>query len=134
MKLITRDTDYAMMAVCCIAKNKNNVTPVSDLVKQLNIPRAFLRKILQILNRAGILNSYKGITGGFKLNKPPDKIFVLDLIVVFQGPFALCSHTFKNKPCHDIKKCIMKKKMDAIERYIKKELKNISIADLIGGK
>lgn len=134
MKLITRDTDYAIRAVCRIAKNKKNITPVSDLVKRLDIPKAFLRKILQDLNRAGILNSYKGISGGFKLNKPADRIFILDLIIVFQGPFALCGHTFKNKPCHDTKKCIMKKKLDVIERHIKKELGNIRISDLIGCK
>jgi len=133
MKLITRDTDYAIRAVCCIAKNKNEIVSVSELIKCLKIPGPFLRKILQALNKCGLLLSFKGPCGGFRLNKPADKIFITDIMQVFQGPFIFCEHTFKSKPCHDIKKCIFKKKLDIIGLYVKRELNNISIADLISG-
>lgn len=131
MKLITRETDYAIRAVCCIAKNKKPLVCSGEMVERLKIPRPFLRKLLQILNKEGILKSFRGAGGGFELNRPKEKIFVLDLMNAFQGPFVLCEHTFKNRPCHDIKKCALKKKLDAIEKYIRKELKNITIGDLI---
>ncbi|MCX5702041.1 MAG: hypothetical protein NTW64_03570 [Candidatus Omnitrophica bacterium] len=44
MKLITRDTDYAIRALCYIAKNKNEIISVRELVTKLKIPRPFLRK------------------------------------------------------------------------------------------
>ncbi|MBU2258562.1 MAG: Rrf2 family transcriptional regulator, partial [Candidatus Omnitrophica bacterium] len=65
MKLITRDTDYALRALCFIAKNKDKVTPAPELVAKLKIPRPFLRKILQSLDKNGLLKSYKGKGGGF---------------------------------------------------------------------
>ena len=64
MKLITRDTDYAIRALCCIAKRKETIISVDKLVKQLRIPRPFSRKILQTLNKRKILRSYKGTSGG----------------------------------------------------------------------
>jgi len=131
MKLITRDTDYAIKAICFMAKKRYRVVSVSELVKELKIPRPFLRKILQILNKGNVLKSYKGSGGGFILNRPAYKIFILDLITANQGPFELFGHTIKNKACHNTKKCILKKKLDVIENNIKKELKNITIADLI---
>ena len=55
MKLITRDTDYAIRALCFIARFKKKIVSVSELVKVLKIPRPFLRKILQTLNKKRIL-------------------------------------------------------------------------------
>ena len=59
MKLITRDTDYALRAICYIAKQEKIVS-VNELVKVLGVPRPFMRKILQRLSQEKILVSYKG--------------------------------------------------------------------------
>jgi len=134
MKLITRDTDYAIRAICFMAKKRYRVVSVSELVKELKIPKPFLRKILQILNRSNVLKSYKGSGGGFILNRPADKIFILDIITANQGPFGLFGHTFKDKACRQASKCPLKKKLDVIESNIRKDLKSITIADLICGK
>lgn len=133
MKLITRDTDYAIRALCYIAKQKEEVVSVTELVKKLKVPRPFLRKILQILNSKGVLESYKGLGGGFKLLRPPNKIFILDLIKVFQGPFSLNECLLKKRVCPNKKTCQLKKKIDDIEKYVLSKLKTISIDSLIKG-
>ncbi len=131
MKLITRDTDYALRALCFIATSHGKRVAVSDLVKALKIPQPFLRKILQILHKKGILYSYKGLGGGFLLKRPADKIFLLDLINIFQGPFKLNECLFKGKLCPNTRRCAVKEKMDKIEEYALKELKGVSIAYLL---
>lgn len=131
VKLITRDTDYALRSICFMAKSKEKIVSVSGLVEVLKIPKPFLRKTLQILNGKGILKSYKGLGGGFKLVLPANKIFLLDLIEIFQGPFKLNECFFKKVICSNTKTCILRKKMNAIERYVLSELKSISIASLL---
>lgn len=133
MKLINRDTDYAIRALCHIAKRKNDITSAQSLVRCLKIPRPFLRKILQNLNKKGFLKSYRGKGGGFFLARPPEKIFILDLIKLFQGPFNLSEHILRKVTCPHIKKCVLKKKLDAIQLYISKELKSVTIASLMKG-
>ena len=71
MKLITRDTDYAIRAITYMAKHKESRVSVKELVKNLKVPRPFLRKILQVLDKKGLLRSYKGKGGGFLLNTRP---------------------------------------------------------------
>ena len=115
MKLITRDTDYAIRAICFIAKRKKELISASELVRCLKIPRPFLRKILQILNKKRILKSVKGKGGGFHLLFPPNKIFLLDLIRIFQGPLKLNECIFKNNVCPNIKTCRLKKRIDNIQ-------------------
>ena len=51
MKLITRDTDYAIRALCCIAGSGKKELSVRDLTDRLAMQRPFLRKILQKLNK-----------------------------------------------------------------------------------
>ena len=131
MKLITRDTDYAVRALAFIAKQKQEIIPVSQLVKCLKIPRPFLRKILQMLNKKGLLASYKGQGGGFKLAVAPKRIFLLDLIETFQGPVKLNECIFKKRICPNIKTCKLKKKIDSIQKYVIAELKDIKLASLL---
>ena len=134
MKLITRDTDYAVRALCFIARCKETVVSVSELVGALKIPRPFLRKILQILNKKGILESHKGKGGGFILALEPERIYLLDLIKIFQGPLKINECLFKKAPCPNIKICKLKKKIDNIQRYIISELKGVRLASLLEKK
>ncbi|MCX5711437.1 MAG: Rrf2 family transcriptional regulator [Candidatus Omnitrophica bacterium] len=130
MKLITRDTDYALRAVCFIVKNKKMVS-VSDLVRELKIPRPFLRKILQVLNKKGIVRSFKGRGGGFTLGLRPEKIYLLDLLRIFQGPLKLNECTLNKKKCPKISVCPLSSKLNNIEKHVIKELKSITVASLI---
>ncbi|MFC1645983.1 RrF2 family transcriptional regulator, partial [Candidatus Omnitrophota bacterium] len=133
MKLITRDTDYAVRALCYITKQKKNIVSVTELVRKLRIPRPFLRKILQVLNAKGILESHKGKGGGFVLTRAPKNISLVDLIETFQGSFRLNECFFKKIICPHRKGCSLKKAIDIIERRVITDLKSISIASLIKG-
>ena len=131
MNLITRNTDYAIRALCYIVKSNKDIVSVKELIESLKMPRPFLRKVLQELNKKGILRSYKGKNGGFVLATRPEKIYVSKLIEIFQGPIKLQEHTFKKKICPEIKSCILKKKIDEMEKYTISRLNSLSIASLL---
>ena len=131
MKLITRDTDYAIRALCFIAKKKGEIISATELVKKIRIPRPFLRKILQTLTRKGMLKSYKGKGGGFVIARKPEKIFITDLVRIFQGSVKLNMCMLRKSICPHIKTCAMKKKLDAIEKHVISELKATTIAFLL---
>ncbi len=131
MNLITRNTDYAIRALCYIVKSNKNMVSVKELVEGLKMPGPFLRKILQELSRKGILRSYKGKNGGFVLAIRPEKIYIGELIEIFQGQIKLQEHIFRKKICPEIKSCILKKKIDVIEEYTILKLNSLSIASLL---
>ncbi len=131
MKLITRNTDYAVRALCCIAEQEKNIVSTDQMVQNLQMPRPFLRKILQILNKKGLLNSYKGKGGGFALALPPEKISLIDVMKIFQGPTRLNECKFKKSDCPYTSDCLLKKKIDEIEKEVVIKLKAITIASII---
>lgn len=134
MKLISRNTDYAVRAVCHIAGQKERVVSVTDLVKALKIPRPFLRKILQTLNKKGVLISYRGKGGGFMLGRPSGRIYLLEMVEAFQGPFKLNECTFKKDICPNRKKCFLKKKIDSIEDYVYSQLRSVTVESILKGE
>ena len=131
MKLITRNTDYAVRALCCIAEQKQEVISADQLVRYLEMPRPFLRKILQTLNKEGLLNSSKGKDGGFALAVSPGKITLTDVMKIFQGPIRLNECKFKKNDCPYRMNCLLKKKIDEIEKEVIVKLKAITIASII---
>ncbi|MCM8771034.1 MAG: Rrf2 family transcriptional regulator [Candidatus Omnitrophica bacterium] len=131
MKLITRYTDYAVRALCYIARHQDKKVTVTELVTNLKIPKSFLRKTLQLLNKKGVLKSYKGKFGGFVLALPEDKIYLADLIEIFQGPLKLNECRLKKAICPNINKCLLKKKIDIASRRLLSEIRSINLKSLI---
>ena len=132
MKLITRNTDYAVRALCYIARQAGRSVAVTEMVAQLKIPRPFLRKILQALSGEGMLRSTKGQGGGFSLAHSKEKILLTDLIRIFQNTIQLNECVFKKKICPNRSTCVLKKEIDEIEQEALARLGRISIASLVG--
>ncbi len=130
MKLITRNTDYALRALCYLSKQKEIVS-VNELVKKLGVPHPFMRKILQQLNKHRILESFKGQGGGFKLEISPEKIYIIQIMRIFQGNIGLNGCFLKKDICPNKGKCVLRKKIHLIENNVFEQLKKINIASLI---
>ena len=131
MKLLTRNTDYAVRAICSMAARPNNIVTATELVSELKIPKPFLRKILQILNKKGIVKSTKGSGGGFVLARKPNDIYLVTLIEAFQGPLSINECIFKKRVCPNRKTCPLKKKITEIENKVENELRSITIGSLL---
>ncbi|HQB94637.1 MAG TPA: Rrf2 family transcriptional regulator [Candidatus Omnitrophota bacterium] len=130
MKLITRNTDYALRALCYIAEQEKDSVSVPEMVAALHIPRPFLRKLLQTLSAEGILQSFKGQGGGFTLARDPEQIRLTELIRIFQGTVELNECIFKRKVCPNRATCRLKREIDAIEKDVLRRLSAINIASL----
>ncbi len=131
MKLLTRNTDYAVRALSYIAMENGRTITVAELSEELKISWSFLRKILQILSREGLVFSIKGKGGGFRLAQPANRIFLLDLIRIFQGLIRLNACIINNTACPNIRICILKKKIDIIEKSIISELHPVTLETLL---
>ena len=132
MKLIKRDADYAIRAMCFMAKAGGKRIPVTEIVKALGIPRPFMRKILQTLNRRRLVRSYKGKGGGFSVDCKCGNVRLTDVIEAFQGPLKLNECLFKRSVCPNVGTCPLKSRIDKVERRVISELRGITIKELVG--
>jgi Rrf2 family protein len=61
---------------------------ISDLAAAEYIPKKFLELILLEMRKHGILYSRMGRGGGYMLAKPPDRIYLGQIIRILDGPLA----------------------------------------------
>ncbi|MDP8259458.1 MAG: Rrf2 family transcriptional regulator [Candidatus Gygaella obscura] len=134
MKLITRHTAYAVGAILFAAKSKEDIISVEKFFKGTNIPRAFLRKILQILSKKKIFKSFKGKEGGFCLEVDPKKILLIDIANIFQGRLKISECFFRKKLCSNQSTCALKMKIDHIEKIVIRELETVTIGSFLKDK
>lgn len=133
MRIINRDTDYAIRSLVYMAKSSDSMITVKELVDGLDMPRAFSRRLLQKLSKKGLLRSLKGKYGGFEFKREPSLIRVVDLINIFQKGFSDSNCIFKKKVCPDRISCPLRKKLCQIEDSVVKELSGVTIEELARG-
>ncbi len=131
MKLITRETDYAIRALVHIAKAGKDIVTASDLVEVTEVPRPFLRKLLQILNKEGLLKSFKGKNGGFSLLSSPKDILLTKIISIFQGDLQLNECLFKKEICPHKKTCTLRGIVNNIQGYAERSFAGVTLEDLM---
>lgn len=131
MKLITREIDYAVRALIYIAEREDGLIPVTELVERLGVTRPMLRRIMQELAKEKMVISHKGNNGGFRLNKRPEDIYLVDLIEAFQGKFSLNECMLNKDICPKRERCILKQKIEDIEDHVRRQLESIDIKQLM---
>lgn len=87
---LSRKADYALLAVAYMARlKKGELASIGRIATAQSIPREFLAKILKELTMAGILVSFRGVTGGYRLARPARDISFLDVIEAMEGPVRI---------------------------------------------
>lgn len=86
---ITRETDYAVRCVIHLAETDKEVVMVREIALESEIPKSFLAKILQKLSKGGIVQSLRGVKGGYQLAKQPSEISLLDVLEAMDGPCSM---------------------------------------------
>jgi Rrf2 family transcriptional regulator, cysteine metabolism repressor len=59
--------------------------PIGEIAKRRNIPVQFLESLFATLRRAGILQSQRGVRGGYSFARPPAEITVLEVVELLEG-------------------------------------------------
>jgi Rrf2 family protein len=114
-----------------------------DLAEMQGVPAAMLAKIMPKLEKAGIVTSSDGISGGYELAKPPADVSVLEVVDAIDGDRKLFD-------CKEVRRgcvlfggtpppwsvdgvCRIHAVMLRAERRMRLELDKTSLADLTQG-
>ena len=88
MKLSLRG-EYALRALLVLGLNyKQSVVRIQTIAQHQNIPKRFLEQILNDLKSAGVVESKRGVAGGYRLARPPADISLASVIRHIEGALA----------------------------------------------
>ena len=86
MLVITTKSLYAVRALAELARRgQSTPVPIGEIARARDIPVQFLEGLFATLRRAGILQSQRGVKGGYTFARPPSEITVLEVVELLEG-------------------------------------------------
>jgi Rrf2 family protein len=105
--MISQTAEYALRAVVCLSTQDRRPLTTQAIAAKTKVPAGYLSKVLQGLGRAELVQSHRGLGGGFVLARPLDDITVLDVINAVDSlkrfkhfPLGLVAHGTRLCPLH----------------------------------
>ena len=134
MKLSLRG-EYALRALLVLGLNYDKpVVRIQAISDHQNIPKRFLEQILNDLKSAGIVQSRRGVAGGYRLAKPPEEITLAAVVRHIEGalaPVSCVSERFYQKcSCPDESRCAIRSVMKEIREAIVTIAERVTLAEM----
>jgi FeS assembly SUF system regulator len=128
---ITREADYGIVLMTCLAQTEGQPRSAATLAQQRRLPLPMVSKILKSLARAGLLTSQRGAQGGYSLARPAAKISAADIIGALEGPIAIteCSDE-THDGCARQDHCEVSGHWNRINQAIYTALQSISLLEM----
>lgn len=105
--MFSQTVEYALRAVVHLADQAPAPRTTEQIAKATKVPQAYLSKVLQALNRSGLIRSQRGVGGGMALVKPPEELTILEVVNAVDPicrinvcPLGLASHGVRLCPLH----------------------------------
>ena len=130
---ITLESDYALRILTVMAEY-GDIRDAKTISTDTSVTIRFTLKILHKLVGGDLVESYKGVHGGYKLKKSPENITLKDVIELIDGPIAIARCVDTGEGCSlncDKHSCVYHHIFDTISIDLAKKLSKISISDVI---
>jgi Rrf2 family protein len=82
---VTSKSRYAVVALAELARSGAGPVPIAQIAERRQMPVQFLEQLFSTLRRDGILQSQRGVKGGYRLARPPQEITVLEVVQALDG-------------------------------------------------
>jgi Rrf2 family transcriptional regulator, cysteine metabolism repressor len=82
---VTSKSRYAVVAMAELARSGPDPVPIAQIAERRAMPVQFLEQLFSTLRRDGLLQSQRGVKGGYRLARPPEEITVLEVVQALDG-------------------------------------------------
>lgn len=129
MLRITKETDYGIVLLIFFARAAwGSMHNARDLAADARLPLPMASKILKRLARYGILESHRGVKGGYSLARRPSVISVAEIIEALDGPIGLTECSVSS--CDRENGCPGRGPWQRINKAVRMALENVTLADM----
>ena len=132
--MLTQRSRYALRAMLCLARAEPaRFVPMRAIAAEAQVPRKFLEFILADMRAAGLVESARGKTGGYRLARLPELISFGEIIRLIEGPIALVPCVSRTayrrcEGCTDEATCEIRRAMLAVRDASARILDGTSLA------
>ena len=128
--MLSQTAEYALRAIVFLADDHGEAHTTEEIARTTKVPIGYLAKIMQGLSRSRLVNSQRGLHGGFTLVKSPDELTIYD-VVQSVDPIMRITSCPLHIETHNDKLCLLHSTLDKAMAEVEQLYRKTTISDLI---
>lgn len=128
--MITQTAEYALRAIVFLADQEGAPRTTAQIAEVTMVPAGYLSKVMQGLSRARIVNSQRGLKGGFTLAISSEELTILQVVNAVD-PMRRYPECPLGIPTHGRNLCPLHRHLDDAAEFVEQSFGEKTIAQLI---
>ncbi len=131
MLRVSRLTDYATAVMTCIATHPVEVLSTTQIADETHLELPTVSKLLKALGHAELVESFRGVNGGYRLARPASMISLAEIVEALEGPIGMTECTVAEGQCDREAVCGVRGSWQRINNVLEQTLRGVSLADML---
>jgi len=131
MLRLSKLTDYGTVIMAFMARSPERVYTAREITDQVRVALPTVSKVLKLLAQEGLLVSYRGANGGYRLARSPREISVARIISALEGPIGVTECSLSPGLCNHESWCSIRPNWQSINSAILAALERITLAEMV---
>jgi FeS assembly SUF system regulator len=131
MLRVSRLTDYATVVMTCIAAHPADVLSTAQIADESRLELPTVSKLLKALGHASLVESFRGVNGGYRLARPAAEISLADIVEALEGPIGMTECSAADGRCERESQCGVRGSWKQVNSVLDNALRNVSLADML---
>lgn len=131
MLRVTKLTDYATVILVALARAPERVHSSAELAELARLEVPTVAKVLKPLAHAGLVESFRGASGGYRLARPASEIPLIAVVEAIEGPLGMTECSGEHSSCEHEPHCGVQVHWRRINDVIADALGGITLAEML---
>lgn len=131
MLRVSRLTDYATVVMTCIAAHPDDVLSTAQIAEEARLELPTVSKLLKALGHAALVESFRGVNGGYRLARPAAQISLAEIVEALEGPIGMTECGVADGQCDRESRCGVRGSWQQINNVLDNALRTVSLADML---
>ena len=128
--MFSQTVEYALRAVVFLAQQQPEPRTTRRIAAATRVPQAYLVKVLQHLQQAGLVHSRRGLGGGVALAKTPDELTILEVVNAVD-PIRRIQTCPLELAGHGVRLCPLHRRLDQALALVEDAFRETTLAELL---
>ena len=131
MLRVTKLTDYATVVLTALAAQADTVLSASELAERAGLETPTVSKLLKPLAQVGLVEGFRGASGGYRLARPAAEIGLLDIVTAMEGPLGMTECSVHAGNCGIEDHCGVRANWRRINDVVVEALRGVTLAQML---
>jgi FeS assembly SUF system regulator len=130
MLRVTKLTDYATLVLTVMASDARGVHSATGLAERARLEAPTVSKVLKPLAHAGLVESFRGVNGGYRLARAPERISLIEIVEAMEGPLGMTECSLHAGQCDRETHCGVRDNWRGINDVVTEALRGVTLAQM----